>query len=711
MEIEEEEIDELSDSPEEQPKRNLGKFWFLLIAVSIGFIIIIIRLFIIQVYDAKQFATRAKHQHESKIELKAERGKIFDRNGKLIASTINSLSVAVDPTLLKEKLIVAKALEQATGISRKHFLRKINSTKGAFVWLARGIMPDRARGIDTLDYRGLIKFKEPKRNFLYGNVGAQVIGTTNVDDIGISGLEKKYDHILTGKNGFMIMKRDARGFLHAAADLPAIPAINGNSIVLTIDIELQRIVEFELQKGVLSSLSASGTVIVMEPSTGEILAMATYPSFDPSKKDKVEFGAMKLRAITDVYEPGSTFKVITACAAIEEGIMTPETPCNGFGGQITFGQFTIRDDHPIGRVSFREALEQSSNVIFSQVGEKLSQNKFYKYVRDFGFGNTLGIDFIGEQEGKIPKRDGFKPFVRRYISHGYNLIATPLQMASAYSTVANGGVLMKPHLVKKILDSKGEVKETFDEMKVRRVVSEKTSKIVADMMTGVVEKGTGKRARVKGLKIAGKTGTAQQLVNGSYTQGQYTGSFIGFFPADNPKITIAVTMDRPQAGYYGGLSAAPVFQAIASRWIAINADIGFSGDKYLNDTIFVPNVKGFFSSDALKILKDYGFNPKLENLTDGIVISQNPPGGSKIAKGSEILLTTQKFKTLICDTLDKKIYGEEYRPNVIGLPMRTAIDILQKAGIYVRVEGNGFVRSQQWSRDNKGLNCTIFCTR
>ncbi|ROL61591.1 PASTA domain-containing protein, partial [Bacteroidetes/Chlorobi group bacterium ChocPot_Mid] len=592
----------------------------------------------------------------------------------------------------------------------KNFLRKINSTKSAFVWLARGIMPDKARVIDTMTFRGLIKFKEPKRNFLYGNVGSQVIGITNVENEGISGLEMKYNSILTGKKGFMMMKRDARGYLHAAANLPVIPAVNGKSIVLTIDIELQRILEYELQKGVLSSLSASGTAIVIEPKSGEILAIATYPTYDPSKKDKVEFGAMKLRAITDVYEPGSTFKVITACAAIDDGIMTPETPCNGFGGQLTFGQFTIRDDHPIGKVTFREALEQSSNVIFAQVGEKLNQNKFYKYVRDFGFGNTLGIDFIGEEQGTVPKREEFKPFVRRYISHGYNLTATPLQMANAYATVANNGVMMKPHLVKAILNSNGEILEKFDNQKVRRVVSERTAKIIADMMTGVVEKGTGKRAKIKGLKIAGKTGTAQQLVNGSYTQGQYTGSFIGFFPADNPQITIAVTMDKPQAGYYGGLSAAPVFQAIASRWLAINGNLGFENIVAKHDTVFVPNVKGFFSADAMAILSDYGFKPRLENLIDGVVISQSPECGSKIPKGTEILLTAQRFKTLISDTLDKKINDEEYRPNVIGFPLRTAIDVLQRAGVYVKVEGKGKVRSQSWVKNNTNWQCTLICS-
>ncbi|MFH1052282.1 MAG: penicillin-binding transpeptidase domain-containing protein [bacterium] len=709
MEIEDEN-DEQIETTEEIAPRKLTKFWFVLIAVTIGFLIIIIRLFIVQVYDAKRFAARAKHQHESKIELRAERGRILDRNGKLIASTINSISIAVDPTILKDKLIVSKALEQATGISYRHFLRKINSTKGAFVWLVRGIMPDKAIVIDTLTLRGLIKFKEPRRNFLYGNVGSQVIGTTNIDNEGLSGLEKKYDNILTGRSGFMMMKRDARGFLHAAADLPVLPAVNGNSIVLTIDIELQRIVEYELQKGVVNSQAASGTVIVMEPTTGEILAMATYPSYDPTIKNNVEFGAMKLRAITDVYEPGSTFKVITASAAIEEGIMTPESPCNGYGGQISFGGFTIRDDHPIGKVSFREALEQSSNVIFAQVGDKLDQNKFYKYVRDFGFGNTSGIDFIGEEEGKIPSQKEFRPFVRRYLSHGYNLSATPLQMANAYSTVANGGFYMKPHLVKAILDSKGEVIETFETKKVRRVISENTSKTVSDMMCGVVEKGTGKRARVKGLKIAGKTGTAQQLVNGSYAGGHYTGSFIGFFPAENPLITVAVIMDRPQAGYYGGLSAAPVFQAIANHWIAINGNVGLEYDKKTHDTIFIPNVKGFFSRDAIRILRDYGFNPKLENLNDGIIISQYPQSGTKISKGSEIQLVARRFKTLISDTLDKINSSQEYKPIVTGFPLRTAVDVLQKAGIYVRIEGKGIVRSQLWSRDKKNkLHCTLIC--
>ncbi len=285
-------------------------------------------------------------------------------------------------------------------------------------------------------------------------------------------------------------------------------------------------------------------------------------------------------------------------------------------------------------------------------------------------------------------------------------------MANAYSTVANGGVFMKPHLVKEILDSRGEIIEEFEPKKVRRVISENTSKTVADMMTGVVEKGTGKRARVKGLKIAGKTGTAQQLVNGSYASGHYTGSFIGFFPADDPKITIAVIMDKPKAGYYGGLNAAPVFQAIASRWIAVSGDIGLESSAFSHDTIYLPNVKGFFSRDAIKILRDYGFKPKLENLIDGIVISQSPVSGVKIAKGTEILLKAERFKTLISDTLDKKMSNEEYKPNVIGFPLRTAIDVLQKAGVYVKIEGKGMVRSQQWSKDkNNKMHCKLICSQ
>ncbi|MFC2130954.1 penicillin-binding transpeptidase domain-containing protein [Bacteroidota bacterium] len=704
-----EEFHEMEESTE-SPERNLVKFWIVLTLTSLALLIIIIRLFVIQVYDSDRFQTRAKHQHQSKITLRAERGNIYDRNGKLIASTIHSISIAVDPKVLKEKYQVCKALEKATGKSFRLFLKKINSSKGTFVWLARGLMPDKSRFVDTLDFKGLLKFREPKRNFLYGNVGSQVVGAANIDNSGISGIEKAYDSLLTGTSGYMIMQRDARGRLHATADLPIIPAINGKSILLTLDIELQRIVEFELKRGVEKTQAASGTIIAIQPATGEILAMAAYPSYDPNKLSKRLPGAMKNKAITDIYEPGSTFKLITAAAAIEEGIMSPETMVNGYGGLLDFINYAIRDDHPVGKVTFSEAFEQSSNVVFAQVGDSIPKNKFYKYIRDFGFGNTLGIDIIGEVKGNIPRPKKIYPSTRRYLSHGYGLSVTGLQMANSYSTIANKGIMMKPYLVKTVLNSEGEIQEETEPQMIRRVISEKTCETLNEMLCGVVENGTGKRARIKGMKIAGKTGTSQQLENGVYSKQHYTGSFVGFYPADNPEIAMIVIIDKPKGVYYGGSTAAPIFQNIALRWLSVKNEFGFNEEVYDIDTVAVPSVKGFFSVEAMKILRDFGLNPILDNLNDGVVISQVPVEGSMMSKGSDVLLKAEKFNAIISDTLDKRTDEQEYKPDVRGFTLKKAVAILHKAGIHVRIIGKGTVRHQTWeSYKNKQLQCTLNC--
>jgi cell division protein FtsI (penicillin-binding protein 3) len=694
----------------EEPVRSLVKFWIILSLITLLLFVVIIRLFIIQVYDAERFKIRAEDQHQAKITLRAERGDIFDRNGKLLASTINSFSIAADPNVLETKYKACRELAHITGKTQGYFLRKINKAKGSFVWLVRGLSPVKAAKINKLDYKGIIKFKEPKRNFLYGKTGSQVIGITNIDNKGIAGIEKAYDTLLTGTSGFMIMQRNALGELHRTANLPLISPVNGNSIVLTIDIELQRIIEFELMKGVEKTKSASGTAIAINPETGEILAMASYPGYNQKTLSGQYSGTMKNKAITDAREPGSTFKLITAAAAVEEGIMSPETIVNGRGGILDFGKYAIRDDHPVGIVTFAEALEHSSNVVFAQVGDSIPKKKFYKYIRDFGFGNTLGIDILGEEEGRIPKPRQFYPFTRRYLSHGYEITATALQIVSAYATIANKGVLMRPYLVKKIINPYNEIIEEKKPQKIRRVVSEKTAEILTEMLCGVVENGTGKNAQISGLKIAGKTGTAQQVVGGKYSKSDYTGSFIGFFPADNPKIALIISFDRPRGVYYGGSTAAPVFRNVVTRWLAIDTDFADLKNKNKCDTIFVPAVKGFFSTDAVKILRDFGLNPILDNLNDGIVISQNPKEGSLVQKGSDIIIKAKKFKTIISDTLDRKISNENYKPDVRGFTVKKAVAILHKAGIYCKIHGNGIVREQQWSKTkDKNTLCILIC--
>ncbi len=706
-------IDEEPEEGEEQEKSAVKpwKFWTVFAIMFFAFIMILVRLFFVQVYEVDKFKAQAKRQHEARIPLNFERGNIYDRHHRLIASTINCLSIAADPRIIKQKYKLAKVLERATGKSYRYYLKKINRSKKAFVWLERGLLPDRTSELEKLNIKGTIKIHEAKRNFLYGQVGSQIIGAANIDNKGISGIEKAYDSLLKGSEGLMIMERDAKGRLRPTADLPIIPPTNGNSLVLTLDIELQRIVEYELEKGVERTKAESGTVIAIKPSTGEILAMASYPTYNPNNLSKRKPGAMKNKAITDVYEPGSTFKLITAASAIEEGLITPETLVNGHNGvlDIAGSNKKIRDDHSIGIVTFKRAFEKSSNVVFAQVGDSIPKNVFYKYIRDFGFGNTLGIDLIGEVKGYVPKPKKFNSTTRKYLSHGYGVSVSALQLVNAYATIANDGVMMRPFVVKTILDSKGKILHETHNQKIRKVVSERTARKLKAMLCGVVENGTGENAMIRGIKIAGKTGTTQQRYKGRYSHQHHLGSFAGFFPADNPKIVIIVIIDQPKvANYYGGSTAAPVFHNIALKWISINSDFATEEELPEQDTVCVPYLKGFYSYDAMQIARDFGLDPILYNLQDGIISNQIPKPGSYVLRGEKVNLYAKKLKDKSFNKT--KRIGDFFKPDVRNIPIRFAIAIMNHYKYKVRVQGYGIVKKQLWKLQKDGhYICMLQC--
>ena len=680
-------------------KKRLYKFWLVLLFISIGFIAIIVRLFIIQVIDAEKYRQQAKRQHEAKVPLRAERGNIYDRNGNLIAGTVMGVSLAADPTVLTEKEKLCFELEKSAGLNSRELLGKIKSTEGAFVWLARGLIPGDLIGIDSIKYKGFIKYIEPRRNYLYSPVASQIIGCTDVDNKGLSGIEMSFDTLRSGKSGYMIMQRDATGHIHPTANLPTIEAIHGKSVVLTIDIDLQRIVEYELKKGVEKTNAQVGTVIAMEPSTGEILAMASYPSYDPNDLKNAQSSSMKNKAITDLYEPGSTFKVITASAAIDKNIIIPEKLVTGHMGLLDFGKYQIKDDHPIGTVTFADALAYSSNVIFSQVGNSIPDEDFARYVANFGFGKRWGVELSGEPSGRIKKAKELTPASKRFMSFGYGISVTPLQMVAAYSAIANKGVLMKPHIVKATIDNNGDT--TYNNPRtIRRVIAEKSAATITEMLVGVVEKGTGKAAKIEGYKMAGKTGTSQKLVNGSYATQNYYASFIGFFPADNPKIALLVLLDSPQGSYYGGAVAAPIYRNILMDWLSINPII--QSEKIIADTlkidsVYVPDLRGLYVKDAIKIAQNLKLKLTNTSETNSIIISQSLKPNQKVHIWGKIDI----------QTFDKTKQAE--LPDVRGLTIRRAITILHNAGYKTKVIGSGKVSGQQWSREGKYRSCTLIC--
>lgn len=693
-------------------KKKFWKFWLVMFLLNIGIFSVVYKMISIQIIHVDKYKKMAKRQHESTVNLSAQRGKIFDRYGRLIASNLESISIAIDPTLLKNKGKLADIIQQDLGIPKEKILRKINSAKGSFVWLARSVFPEKVKRIEELQDKGIIFIKEPRRIYHYGLVCSQVVGFTDIDNNGLSGIELMHDSLLRGKNGYMLMYRDGNRRLRPAAELPVIPAIDGYSLQLTIDIEFQRIVEYELMKGVQFAEAEAGTVIAIEPSTGEILAMATYPTFDPHNPNEQNLGSMRMRAITDSYEPGSTFKIITAAAAIEENLVSENDKFNGYGGAMNFRSFVIRDVHGIGVVTFREAIEHSSNIIMSNVANMIPDYTFYKYLRDFGYGIQTGIDFPGEVQGRLPKPEDYNAASKRYMGFGYGLSATPLQITNSYSTIANKGVMMKPYLVKSVKDLSDNIVYSGKPEIVRRVISENTALRLNDLLKGVVNKGTGKSVRVDNLQVCGKTGTTQQLVNGQYSKSNYTASFAGFFPAENPKVAMIVVLDKPRSSIYGGAVSGPIFKNIALRWASVSDEIK-SGNLLeltnidtlqveMPDEFTIPNLVGKNKEEALKIATLTGFKLMMSDKNDGTILTQRPLSGSKSTKDIpiELVFKNDKFKQ---DSIPSQ-------PNLVGLPLRHALSRLNALSVKSKVYGSGIVKSQVWENIGKHSQiCILHC--
>ena len=661
----------------------------LVLFFGIAFTVIIGRLFFVQVIEGARYRDLAKKQYESKVPLRAERGRLLDRNGRDLATMMKMTSFAADPTILEQPELVAQLLAATGSEPASVYLNKIRSTKARFVWLARGINTVLFPVLDTIKIRGLIRVKEPKRLFTHGPIAAQVIGTTDVDNNGLTGIELQYNELLQGKSGFVVMQRDGKGRLRPGVDPEREAALDGKNIQLTVDLEMQRVVEQELARGVYENGATSGTVIAIEPSTGDILAMASYPSFHPNRLDKATDDAIRIRGITDQYEPGSTMKAITAAALIEEGKVGRTDPVDGGTGQLQMpGGAVIKDDHPVGRTTFQGALEQSSNVVFASLSRRLDDRVYYKYVRDFGFGIPTGIDLPGEVRGVLKRPNQFDPTTKTYMSFGYEVSATALQVLSAYAAIANDGVLMQPRIVKAVMGDKDQEMVELSPQKVRQVIREQTAQQLREMLVGVVEKGTATQAAIPGVRIAGKTGTAQQLTNGMYDRKNYTASFVGYYPADKPRVAMIVMLDRPTVSIYGGQTAAPIFRRIVQKTmtmlkldVAVQQKIAASR---VSDTVVVPDIRGLSYATADSVLRRIGLGLDT-NGSGPLVIRQNPGQGARLERGSSV---RAEFQVLA---------NNAERPIVVGFSLRKAITVLHAAGYEVRIRGSGKVVQQEWN--------------
>jgi cell division protein FtsI (penicillin-binding protein 3) len=674
---------------QEQPKDPIAwKSGLLVLFFGVAFVVIIGRLFFVQVIEGARYRDLAKKQYESKVPLRAERGRLTDRNGRDMATMMKMTSFAADPTVLEQPELVAQLLAATGSEPASVYLNKIRSAKGRFVWLARGINTVLFPVLDTIKIRGLIRVKEPKRLFTHGPLAAQVIGTTDVDNNGLTGIELQYNEVLKGKSGFVVMQRDGMGRLRPGINPEREAALDGKSLQLTIDLEMQRVVEQELARGVYENGAISGTVIAIEPSTGDILAIASYPSFHPNRLDQATDDAIRIRSITDQYEPGSTMKAITAAALIEEGKISRLDPVDGGMGEIQMpGGAVIKDDHPVGQTNFQGALEQSSNVVFATLSRRLDDRVFYKYVRDFGFGIPTGIDLPGEVRGRLKRPNEFDVSTKSYMAFGYEVSATALQVLCAYAAIANNGVLMQPRIIQAVMQDKSNEMINIPPQKVRQVIRESTAEQLKEMLVGVVENGTATQAAIPGVRIAGKTGTAQQLTNGEYDRKNYTASFVGYYPADKPRVAMIVMLDRPTASIYGGQTAAPIFRRIVQKTMTmLKLDVATQeriAATNVSDSVVVPDIRGLSYSTADSVLHRLGL--RLDSAGAGpLVLRQTPTQGVRLERGSAVRAEFQQLANT--STL----------PSVVGFSLRKAITVLHAAGYEVRVRGSGKVVQQDW---------------
>jgi cell division protein FtsI (penicillin-binding protein 3) len=622
------------------------------------------RLVYLQVVRHSDMKARADRQHLRTIAAPAKRGEILDRNGHVLAYSVDADTIFADPSEIenadKVAQLVCAALDHCDGKMRQEMARNLRRDT-QFVYLARKVSPDEAQRVRALELEGVAFLKESRRFYPKKELASHVLGFVGVDNTGLAGLESTYDAQVRGKEGKVLVQTDARQ--HALQSRVDRVATAGASIELTIDQFLQHIAERELRAGVDENRAAGGTAIVMDPQTGEILALANYPTFNPNSFGRAEDQERRNRAIQDLYEPGSTFKVVTASAALEESVIKSSDPIDCAPGYITFpGRPPINDVHAYGVLPFSDVIVKSSNVGAIRVGLRLGPERLGRYISRFGFGQAIGPDFRGESPGIVWNPARLDSSALASVSMGYQVGVTPLQMVAAVSSVANGGSLIEPRVVRAFIKNGQRV--PIARKVLRRTVSAATAAELTGIMEAVVERGTAKGAQIDGYTIAGKTGTASKLVNGRYSRSEYNASFVGFLPSRDPSLAIIVVIDSPRAkGYYGGTVAAPIFKRIAEasvRHLGIPPTINALPPVLVarHDAPVVPHpiraaaiaeavvtpleagvmpdVRGQGAREALRILTSVGAAARV--VGSGLVVEQTPEPGTPLAGGEVGLL-------------------------------------------------------------------------
>ncbi|OBZ16676.1 stage V sporulation protein D [Bacillus sp. FJAT-26390] len=622
------------------------RLFIVLILAGISFLALCIRLSYVQLWQGEELADKAENSWRRDIPYVAKRGEIVDRNGIQLAYNVSSPTVYAIPVQIKDQQAVAAALAPLLDMSQETLFNKIKRGK-MIVKLGPGgrkITIDKAEQIRALDLPGIVVAEDNKRFYPYGSLAAHVLGFTGIDNQGLTGIEAKYNTELSGIGGSVSFLSDAAGRQMPNSSDTYVEPKDGLTMQLTIDKQIQTVMERELDQA-MTKLQPDGIIaIAMDPNNGEILGMASRPTFEPDKYREVPTEVYNRNLpIWMTYEPGSTFKIITLAAALEEKKVDLKNERFFDPGAIEVGGARLRcwkkGGH--GSQTFLEVVENSCNPGFVTLGQRLGKEKLFDYIKNFGFGTKTGIDIGGEENGILFKLSQVGPVELATTAFGQGVSVTPIQQITAVSAAINGGTLYKPHVAKSWINPEtGATVETVKSEAVRKVISEDTSKQVREALESVVAKGTGKNAFIDGYRVGGKTGTAQKVINGRYSPNEHIVSFVGFAPADDPQIVIYVAVDNPQGIQFGGVVAAPIVRNIMEDALSI-LEVP-SREKQIDriykygetPIVTVPNLVGKTVSD---LYEDLNMNFNLTSAGSGkTVIRQAPAAGTRVDRGSTI---------------------------------------------------------------------------
>ncbi len=675
--------------------------------VAFGFILLLpvavtLQMLRINLWTGQELRELWTNQTIDTIFIPARRGNIYDSDGSLLVTNSVAYKVAIDPyipELTDEKMQkVCSVLAESGPHSAAFYMNKIYaSPEGSrYVVLDENISTEAYDNLRALDYRAVILEEEYERVYNFGTLAAHVLGFVNYSMSGMTGLEKEYNKALKGTDGVQQVRRGRNGEIFAYLGAPSKQPQQGHALYTTINSHIQAILEEELKAGVIEAKANWGTAIVMNPQTGAVLAMANYPTFNPNRPAAGPEEHRRNHMISSVIEPGSTFKLVTAIAALEQDKVQPgekiKTPDSG--QLLIHGQW-MRDHDPLGTLTFKEVFQKSSNIGTSKIAMRLSKDTFYQYARNMGFGTRTSIDLPDEQDGRLRKPYKWSLVSLPWLSVGYEVLATPLQVAQAYAAFANIGLMMQPYIVEKIVGGSGEVIWQHELVEVRRIAEKETIEKLYPVFESVVsDSGTAPFAQVRGLAVAGKTGTAQKFIDGMYRH-EYRSSFVGFFPVDDPQYLCLVLMDGPQVyPFYGGWVAAPVFQQVAKRIAGLDNDIEKKIINNKNEKHIwanMPSLRGLSFEKASALLSKQQISFKASG-SGKLIIGQKPEAGSQLTKSSHVTLI--RSESIIATNSAEAYSGYAVVPDLTGLSMRQAVHFISEQGFEAKIIGSGTVGKQ-----------------